>query len=119
MVVLATGLIAGAALCAPGLITWLFGAGFSSAGAPCAVLAAAAAVTLVDVTYGNVLLAAHGERIFARAVTFGVVVNVAANLVLIPRFGALGAATSTLIPVALGQRPSIGLESSADWPRRR
>ena len=56
MVVLAIGLTVGAALCAPGLITWLFGAGFSSAGAPCAVLATAAAVTLVDVTYGNVLL---------------------------------------------------------------
>jgi O-antigen/teichoic acid export membrane protein len=103
MIVLAIGLVAGAALCAGGLITWLFGAGFSSAGAPCAVLAAAAAVTLVDVTYGNVLLAAHGERIFARAVTFGVVVNVAANLVLIPRAGALGAAISTLIAeLALG-----------------
>lgn len=103
MVVLAIGLTVGAALCAPGLITWLFGAGFSSAGAPCAVLAAAAAVTLVDVTYGNVLLAADGERVFAQAVTFGVVVNVVANLVLIPRAGALGAATSTLIAeLALG-----------------
>jgi polysaccharide transporter, PST family len=101
MVVLAIGLTAGAALCAPGLITWLFGAGFSSAGAPCAVLATAAAVTLVDVTYGNVLLAAHGERIFARAVTFGVLVNVVANLILIPRWGALGAATSTLIAEVL------------------
>jgi O-antigen/teichoic acid export membrane protein len=97
MAVLGIGLVVGAALCAEGLITWLFGNQFASAGPPCVVLAAAAAVTLVDVTYGNVLQAAHGERLFARAITFGVLVNVVANVVLIPSAGALGAAISTLI----------------------
>lgn len=103
MAVMGIGLVVGAALCAEGLITWLFGSQFASAGPPCVVLAAAAAVTLVDVTYGNVLQAAHGERIYAGAITFGVLVNVGANIVLIPADGALGAAVSTLIAeLALG-----------------
>jgi O-antigen/teichoic acid export membrane protein len=103
MAVLGIGLVVGAALCAEGLITWLFGEQFASAGPPCVVLAAAAAVTLVDVTFGNVLQAAHGEGTFARAITFGVLVNVGANLILIPSHGALGAAISTLIAeLALG-----------------
>jgi O-antigen/teichoic acid export membrane protein len=97
MAVLGIGLVVGTALLAEELITSLFGGGFTSAGAPFAVLVASAAVTLVDVTYGNVLQAAHGERSFARAITLGVLVNVGANLVLIPAAGALGAAISTLI----------------------
>jgi O-antigen/teichoic acid export membrane protein len=96
MIVLGIGIAIGAALCAEDLMRWLFGAAFARAGAPTAVLAVAASVTLVAATFGNALLAAGFERIYARALTVALVVSIAANAALIPAAGALGAAIATL-----------------------
>jgi len=87
----------GGSLVATPLMIGLFGAAFANAGAPFAVLIWSAVVVIVSVNFGNVLMACDGERVFAKGVALGALVNIVLNFALIPFWGAIGAAISTVV----------------------
>ncbi len=89
-------LLAGAAIVGPDLVPELFGARFEPAGAPFVILMGAGALVLWTVNYGTAAVATGDERHYAVAVTLGALLNVLANLALIPAFGMEGAAAATL-----------------------
>jgi O-antigen/teichoic acid export membrane protein len=83
------------------LITILFGPQYSGAAAPFGILLLAAAGSALDGNLGQALIALDAERVFARGVTYGAVINVLLNLALIPLIGVLGAALTTLVAEAV------------------
>lgn len=79
------------------LITWYAGSGFVGAGQPLSIVALAIApISLSIIFYDAVLIPNGKERYIIIINTVAAVVDFTANLVLIPMFGATGAAISTL-----------------------
>ena len=95
-VVAALPLAAGSAIVGTAVMTGLFGPAYRPAGPSFAILMAASAIVVVAINYTSLAMAVNQERIFARAVTIASIINVLMNLVLIPHFGAIGAAISTV-----------------------
>jgi PST family polysaccharide transporter len=93
---LALPLGVGATVAGSGLMPVLFGSKYAAAGDPFVVLVWAVAVIVVSINFSNVLLACGDERRYALGVAVGAVLNVVLNLVLIPAYGTVGAAVSTL-----------------------
>jgi O-antigen/teichoic acid export membrane protein len=100
-VVAALPLAAGSAILGTAVMTGLFGPAYRSAGTPFAILMAASAIVVVAINYTSLAMAANQERTFAWAVTIASIVNVLMNLVLIPFYGATGAAISTVAAESL------------------
>jgi O-antigen/teichoic acid export membrane protein len=92
----AAPLAVGAVLVGEDLMPELFGAQFEPAGTPFIVLSWAAAVVVFTISSGTVALAAGEDRNYVVAVTAGAVLNVLANLAVIPLFGMTGAAAATV-----------------------
>jgi O-antigen/teichoic acid export membrane protein/cell division septum initiation protein DivIVA len=95
-VVAALPLIAGSAIVGTGVMTGLFGPAYGPAGTPFAILMGASAVVVVATNYTSLAMAAGQERTFAMSVTIASIINVLLNLLLIPFYGATGAAISTV-----------------------
>ena len=95
--VIATAAAAGAFLCAGTLMTAMFGAAFHAAAEPFALLSVAAALVLLQANFSIVLLAAGSQRYFAVIMTVAAATMVLDNVILIPLFGTVGAATSTVL----------------------
>jgi O-antigen/teichoic acid export membrane protein/cell division septum initiation protein DivIVA len=95
-VVAALPLIAGSAIVGTDVMTGLFGPAYRPAGTPFAILMGASAVVLVAINYTSLAMAAGQERTFAMSVTVASIINVLLNLLLIPFYGAIGAAISTV-----------------------
>jgi O-antigen/teichoic acid export membrane protein len=74
----------------------LFGSTFIVAYAALVVLCIDRICDGFAATVGGALVMTGNERVVARAVGLGAVVNIVANYLLIPRYGALGAALATL-----------------------
>lgn len=94
----AVGLAAGIVAVAPEFVPFFFGPDYSS----CIELVAALAIIIPIITFTNVvgkqyLLPTFKDSVYIASVCAGAVVSVASNLVLIPRFGAMGAAASTIL----------------------
>jgi O-antigen/teichoic acid export membrane protein len=89
-------MLAGALVVGEQLIPGLFGVKYEPAGTPFIVLMFAAALVPFSINWGTSLIALGDDRHQAYAVTCGAVVNLAANLVVIPRFGMTGAAATTV-----------------------
>lgn len=88
--------LAGTILVGHDLIPRLFGAQYAPAATPFILLMVAAALIFFTLSYGTVAIAVGDERHYAIAVTLGAVANVAINVVAIPLFGMVGAASATL-----------------------
>jgi len=95
-VVAALPLAAGSAILGTAVMTGMFGPAYGPAGTSFAILMAASAVVVVAINYTSLAMAVDQERTFAWAVTIASVINVLMNLVLIPYYGAIGAAISTV-----------------------
>ena len=78
------------------VMTGLFGPAYRPAGTPFAILMAASAIVVVAINYTSLAMAVDQERTFAWAVTIASIINVLMNLVLIPFYGAIGAAIATV-----------------------
>lgn len=89
-------LVAGAVVMARPLLTLLFGADYAEASTACRLLALSVGVIFFHWSLSNVLVASHRTRLQARIHGVAAAVNVALNLVLIPRLGIVGAAAATL-----------------------
>jgi len=77
-------------------MTGLFGPAYRPAGTPFVILMAASAIVVVAINYTSLAMAADQERTFALSVTVASIINVLLNLLLIPVYGATGAAISTV-----------------------
>ena len=95
--VAALPLIAGSAIVGTEVMTGLFGSAYRPAGTPFAILMGASAVVIVAINYTSLAMAAGQERTFAMSVTVASIINVLLNLLLIPFYGATGAAISTVV----------------------
>jgi O-antigen/teichoic acid export membrane protein len=78
------------------IVEKLFGHSYSDAAAPLAVLCLAAPIMYVNAFLTQELIARGRAGAFARGATLALAVNVAANLLVIPRFGTVGAAAATI-----------------------
>jgi O-antigen/teichoic acid export membrane protein len=96
-VVVALPLAAASAIVGTGLMISMFGAAYSPAGTPFAILMAASAIVVVAINYTSLVMAVDQERTFALSVTVASVINVLLNLLLVPSYGATGSAISTVV----------------------
>lgn len=83
------------------IVTRIFGAEFRAAAAPLAVLAFAVPLDFVVSVKGTSYIAAGRERGTLVCVVLGAATNIIANLVLIPRWGMMAAAWTTLASYAV------------------
>ena len=83
------------------LIIPVLGAAYAGAYAPMLVLCAAQLINVGFGSVGLVLNMTGGEGAAARAAGVAAALNIALNLLLIPRWGSLGAATATLLTMIL------------------
>jgi len=95
-VVAALPLAAGSAIVGRAVMTSWFGPAYRQAGTPFAILMAASAIVVVAINYTSLAMAAGQERSFAVSVAVASIINVLLNLLLIPPYGAIGAAISTV-----------------------
>jgi O-antigen/teichoic acid export membrane protein len=116
-------LIAGTVILAHSLLRSVFGDAFAPAATAFTLLMANAAVIIVSVNFGYVLLAIGDERRYAIGVSVGAVVNIGLNVLLIPSWGPAGAALATLgaeliVLAYMVQRSSAVLgRLSLEWTR--
>jgi len=113
----------GSMFVAHGLLRAFFGAGYGPAALYFQLLMASVAIALVNGVFAPVLLATGHERALARSVTIGAIVNLSLNAVLIPLFGAAGAAVATIaaetgvfVSLSLHISRRVGVPTLA-WPR--
>lgn len=85
---------AGALVLGEPLMAWLFGAAFAPAGAALAWLAVALCFIFLNYAFSFLLISGERQMVNAWVSGAAVVVSVAANLLLIPRFGHVGAAAA-------------------------
>ena len=89
-------MLAGAIAVGEQLIPGLFGIEFEPAGTPFIVLMFAAALVPFSINWGTGAVSLGDDRHQAYAVTLGAVVNLVANLIVIPEYGMTGAAVTTV-----------------------
>jgi O-antigen/teichoic acid export membrane protein len=82
---------------APETLTFLFGRSFVDGAGALRILALTLPVLFLNQYLGMLLPATHRQNAWVALLGAALVVNVASNLVLIPRLGIVGAAASTLI----------------------
>lgn len=89
-------LAVGGAMLAPQIIALVFGAEYEPAGAPLAILVASVPFMIYK-DVGMVTLIVHGrEKTVMKMTAVAVVANILLNLLVIPRYGMVGAACTTL-----------------------
>lgn len=67
------------------------------ASGPMVLVAVAMAVGMLSAVISQALISSFHQRLLTRLNTFNLVLNIALNIVLIPRFGAMGAATALVV----------------------
>lgn len=87
---------AGMALLAPRLVVLIFGERYADSVGAVQILTAAFLLMVVNGFMGYTLVAAGSQRYMARIVGAGAFLNVSLNLIIIPKYGILGAASTTV-----------------------
>jgi O-antigen/teichoic acid export membrane protein len=85
----------------PSLVLSIFGAGFSSAATVLSILAVGQFVNVITGSVGFLLSMCGYERLLRNNLAVCAALNVALNMVLVPRHGAVGAAIATAVTLAL------------------
>lgn len=94
-------LAVGGAMVAPSLVQWLLGAAFVRSASYLRVLFTTIVALYPSMVYGHFLLVNDKELLQMVSVAIGAMLNTALNVIMIPRWGALGAAWSTVITEAV------------------
>jgi O-antigen/teichoic acid export membrane protein len=95
---------------------------YHGAGVALAILSPAAALALIGAAVQSMLISAHLQRRVLVISAVGVVLNLAANLLLIPRYSYVGAAVATTVTEVAACAMSIASAHrllSLHWPLRR
>jgi O-antigen/teichoic acid export membrane protein len=79
------------------LVNLLFGSSYDQAVVPFQLFSAVASIQFLSIVFTRILPAFGMESAFSRIVTGGVIIQVVTSLLLIPRFGAAGAAVSYVL----------------------
>lgn len=90
----------GGLILAPTAIEVIYGPGFSQARFALQALCVAGGFMFTSSFYGSILLTAGRQRVYLVGVTVGAIVNVSANLPLVPLFSLDGAAVATVLAEA-------------------
>ncbi len=85
------------ALTAPGIVGMLYGSAFDASALPLSILVFSLVTVSANVPLAVLVLASRRDRAYLAVTVVGAVVNVALNLVIIPRYGVAGAALTTLV----------------------
>lgn len=88
---------AGTSLVAVPLMTAIFGDAYAPAAVPLTVLIWSCVTVFANAPFGFLMVARGQDRQYMRATVIGALLNVVANLLLIPAFGMLGAAAATIL----------------------
>jgi O-antigen/teichoic acid export membrane protein len=107
---------AGGILVAGSLIPFVFGAGYGAAALPFALLAASLPASWLRNVAQAGQVAQRRSQLLLRTSLIAVGVNLALNLLLIPRFGPVGAATATLATEALRAIIALGYSRGLGYP---
>lgn len=83
------------------IVTIVFGSGFHQSIFLLQILMIDAILVYINMTYGNPLLAWNKETVYMYAIIVGGIGNIILNFILIPRYGATGAAVATVFSEAL------------------
>jgi O-antigen/teichoic acid export membrane protein len=97
LVLLGLPLAGGAVILGEPLMVWLFGAAFAPAGAALAWLAVALSFIFLNYAFSFLLISGERQIVNAWVAGLAVGVSVASNLLLIPRFGHVGAAAAAAV----------------------
>jgi len=102
-------LILGAMLMANVAVRFLLGPGYQASATVLKILAWATVPAFLNFTLNTMLLAKNQERVFLRTASVCTVVNISANLLLIPRYSYIAAAAVTILTelVLLGQNLAL------------
>jgi O-antigen/teichoic acid export membrane protein len=120
-----TAAAAGVGLVAPGtLMGLLYGDKYRDTGPFLTLMLLSAVVMGINVIQATALIALDGQWLIARVAVLNLVVNVAVNVLLIPRLGVMGACISTLLTEVINSLVQfallsrhIGLRSALGWGR--
>jgi O-antigen/teichoic acid export membrane protein len=82
--------------CGETLVTFVLGARYTDAAVPLAIISGSMVIGFFNYLFWYALLAAHQERAKLKILAVGLPVNTALNVILIPRYGATGAAIALL-----------------------
>ena len=80
-----------------GIINLLFGDGFVKSEIIFVALLPLIFIRIITSTYGAVLIMGDGSKFFSQGVFIGALINIILNIILVPKYGPLGAAIATLI----------------------
>lgn len=107
-----TAAVAGVGLVAPGTVMGLlFGDKYRDTGPFLTLMLLSAVVMGINVIQATALIALDGQWLIARVAVLNLVVNVAANVLLIPGYGVIGACISTLLTEVINSIVQFGLLS--------
>lgn len=101
VLLIAAPIAVGTTLCADVVIRIVYGPDFGPAAGPLRILIWSCVTVSANVPFAVLLLARRGDGAYMRITIAGAVANFAANLVMIPAFGILGAALTTLLSECL------------------
>lgn len=107
---------AGGALVATGLIPFVFGAGYRAAALPFALLAVSVPASWLRNVAQAGQVAQRRSELLLRTSLIAVCLNLALNLLLIPRYGPVGAAAATLATEAVRAVIALGYSRRLGFP---
>lgn len=94
------------------LVTLVYGDAYAPAGPILAVYALSLVFTYLGVARGKWLVTENMNRVYMYTVVLGAIVNIGLNYILIPRFGAMGAAWATVVSYAVAAYLSCAIWQS-------
>ncbi len=97
LLIVALPIAVGGSLLADQIVTFLYGASYAPAGAALRIIIWVVPLMFVSELLGYAVLIGGQERHAARAVLISTAINIACNLVVVPRYGLLGAAVTTVL----------------------
>jgi O-antigen/teichoic acid export membrane protein len=100
LLLVAFPLAAATAILAPELVDLVAGSSFEDSVGPLRVLTLAAVFMFVNTLFSSLLIVYHEQRRLAWLIAVTVLANIGVNILLIPPFGPMGAAASTVVTEA-------------------
>jgi O-antigen/teichoic acid export membrane protein len=94
---IALPLAIGTTLTAGTIISLVYGPAFAPSGLPLSILIWSCVTVSANVPFAVLMLARNQDRVYMGVTVAGAVINLALNLVLIPVFGMIGAAATTIV----------------------
>lgn len=86
---------------APGWVLQIFGEGFEAGATVLSILALGQFVNVAAGSVGYLLMMSGNERLMRNNITVAALLNLVLNLILVPTYGVIGAATATAVSLAI------------------